>query len=485
MSVTSFVLPELLQGGMGVGVSSWRLASAVALCGQLGVVSGTGLDTLFVRRLQDGDPDGSLRRAMARFPWPELCAQVLEKYFRPEGRPVGKPYRALAKFQQTVSWFRQQVTVLANFVEVHLAKEGHEGPIGINLLTKIQAPNLASLYGAMLARVDVVLMGAGIPREIPRALDELAEHRPTSLRLELEDAEAEHGEEIRFDPRPLGAAAGGPLARPRFLPIVASNSLATLLARKAEGRVDGLVVEAATAGGHNAPPRGERRLNDRGEPIYGERDRVDLERLGELGLPFWLAGGQGSPERLEAARAAGARGVQVGTLFAYCRESGFAEPLKRRVVEALASHELDVRTDASASPTGFPFKVVQLEGTLSDPALYAARRRVCDLGYLATAYRRPDGAIGYRCAAEPVEDFVAKGGDAGRTDGRKCLCNALLAAAGHSQVRPGAGVEPPIVTSGDDLEAIRRMAAGRGVGQALYSAADVVGYLLRRDAAPA
>ena len=70
-------------------------------------------------------------------------------------------------YKQIVSVARQQVTMLANFVEVHLSKENHTGPIGVNLLTKVQLPNLASLSGAMLAEVDYVLMGAGIPREIP------------------------------------------------------------------------------------------------------------------------------------------------------------------------------------------------------------------------------------------------------------------------------------------------------------------------------
>ena len=76
---------------------------------------------------------------------------------------------------------------LAAFVEVSLAKEGHSGPIGINLLTKVQMPNLAMLYGAMLADVDVVLMGAGIPKDIPGALDAMAEHRPGSMNWEVEN----------------------------------------------------------------------------------------------------------------------------------------------------------------------------------------------------------------------------------------------------------------------------------------------------------
>ena len=65
--------PRIIQGGMGVAVSSWRLARAVSLRGQLGVVSGTAIDSVFVRRLQDGDPGGHVRRAMAAFPMPGVA----------------------------------------------------------------------------------------------------------------------------------------------------------------------------------------------------------------------------------------------------------------------------------------------------------------------------------------------------------------------------------------------------------------------------
>jgi len=43
---------------MGVAISHWRLARTVSIEGQLGVVSGAGLDVLLSRRLQLGDPGG-------------------------------------------------------------------------------------------------------------------------------------------------------------------------------------------------------------------------------------------------------------------------------------------------------------------------------------------------------------------------------------------------------------------------------------------
>lgn len=466
--------PLIIQGGMGIGVSSWQLARAVSMRGQLGVVSGTCIDSLFVRRLQDGDIGGHLRRAMERFPIPEVSAEALKKYFLPEGREEGAPYKMLSMWRQTMSRAREQITMLASFVEVYLAKEGHDGPVGINLLTKVQMPNMATLYGAMLAGVDYVLMGAGIPREIPGVLDAFAEHRPASMRFDVEGLARGEVEELHFDPRAHWDGEAPPaLERPKFLPIISSHSLASMLARKSTGRIDGFVVEAPTAGGHNAPPRGTLQTNERGEPIYGERDEVDLEAVKALGLPFWLAGGTGSPEGLRAALDAGAAGIQVGTLFAYADESGIEPSLKARVLEQARRGEIDVVTDLRASPTGFPFKVVQLEGTNSERSQYEARKRICDLGYLRTAYKRADGRIAYRCAAEPVDTYLKKGGKLEDTVDRKCLCNALMADVGHAQIRED-GPERGVLTSGDDLAAINRFAAGRDG----YSAGEVIDYLL-------
>ena len=68
--------PVIIQGGMGAGVSSWRLAQAVSRLGQLGVVSGTALDEIFVRRLQDGDPGGHMRRGLDAFPFPAMAERI-------------------------------------------------------------------------------------------------------------------------------------------------------------------------------------------------------------------------------------------------------------------------------------------------------------------------------------------------------------------------------------------------------------------------
>ena len=476
----STALPTIIQGGMGVGVSNWRLARAVASLGELGVVSGTGLDTLFVRRLQDGDPGGHLRRSMARYPIAGVAEEALERYFRPEGRAPDESYCLLPMFKQKLDRWRHQIVVLANFVEVDLAREGHDGRVGLNLLTKIQLPNPASLYGAMLAGVDYILMGAGIPREIPGVLDGLARGEPVEMTLDAVGLERGEKEMFGFDPAVVYDGPAPEVPRPDFLPIVASNSLATMLVRKATGRIDGFIIEGPTAGGHNAPPRGEVVYNERGEPQYGERDVVDLEKIADLGLPFWIAGGAGHPDRLREVQAAGAVGVQVGTLFAYCDESGLGADHKAEVIEGAMRGQIEILTDGRASPTGFPFKAVQLEGTLSSADVYEERDRCCDLGYLRTAYRNDRGRIAYRCASEPIGTFLKKGGAIEDTVGRKCLCNALMANLGQGQVQKTGAVEPKLFTAGDDLQALAVFLDGRRS----YTAADVIAYLRGETAAP-
>ncbi len=132
-------------------------------------------------------------------------------------------------------------------------------------------------------------------------------------------------------------------------------------------------------------------------------------------------------------------------------ESGLRADLRRRLLAELGAGQLVVRNDPLASPTGFPFKVAVLEGSLSQPEVYAARNRICDLGYLRSPAERPDGSVVYRCPADQVEMYVKKGGQVADTVGRKCLCNALFADIGLGQLRKDGYQELPAVTLGQDL----------------------------------
>ncbi len=461
-------LPQVIQGGMGVAVSSWRLANAVSKQGQLGVVSGTALDTVLARRLQLGDFEGDLAEAMAQFPDQAMADRVWDRYFISGGKAPGAAFRAKPIWTLSPSRALVELTIVGAFVEVWLAKRGHSNPVGINLLEKIQLPTIATLYGAMLAGVDVVLMGAGIPRNIPPLLDYLVAGKGCSLPIDVAGGEPA---QIHFEP---GEYLGGCPSKPLFFAIVASASLAQVMAKKCSPPADGFIVEGWKAGGHNAPPRGAMQLSESGEPVYGERDEVDFAKFRELGLPFWLAGSCGTAEGLKAAQELGAQGIQVGTAFAFCDESGIAPRLKSQVVRASVEGATHVFTDPKASPTGFPFKVYQLAGTASEEDVIQERERICDLGYLREAYRQADGKVGFRCAAEPVEDYVRKGGDAENCTGRKCVCNGLIGTIGLAQSRKGIA-EPSLITAGDDVSGIARFLKA---GETSYSASDVLEALL-------
>jgi NAD(P)H-dependent flavin oxidoreductase YrpB (nitropropane dioxygenase family) len=470
--------PIIIQGGMGVAVSGWRLARAVSLTNQLGVVSGTALASVFSRQLQLGDPAGHLARAAAAFPLPAVVERVWRQYFVPGGKPATAPFKLNPVPVIHPGPALVELTVLANFAEVYLAKEGHAGVVGIIYLEKIQLPTLPSLYGAMLAGVDYVLMGAGIPRSIPGIMDQFARGEPAVLKIDVTGALPGDEGLSTFDPRTLFGGPAPVLARPKFLAIISSSTLALTLARKSTGRVDGFIVEGAVAGGHNAPPRGPLQLSPAGEPVYGPRDVPELAKIREIGLPFWLAGAYSRPGKLAEARQLGAAGVQIGTAFAFCDESGVAGELKRRILQLCRSESLRVFTDPLASPTGFPFKVLQLLGTLSEEVRYFARERNCDLGYLREVYRKEDGSTGYRCAGEPVEDYLRKGGALADTVGRKCLCNGLMATVGLGQVR-AARAEDPILTAGDE---VAQLAHYLPANRDSYGAADVIRWLLGEPA---
>ena len=470
-------LSKIIQGGMGVAISDWNLARTVSMHGQMGIVSGTGISHVMIARLMEGDIDGHTRRALSHFPFQGPVRHILDRYYVPEPKLPQPPYKRPTMWTLNPPKALNELAVIANFVEVFLAKEGHQNAVGLNLLEKIQMPAMASLYGAMLAEVDFVTMGAGIPLQIPGLLDMLADHQPVRYRIDMLEAAQEDEYHVHFDPQAIFPGVVekiGRLPRPNFLPIISSVVLAKALIKRATGKINGFIIEGPTAGGHNAPPRGPMLLDEWGEPIYGKKDVVDLNKIKQLGLPFWMAGGYDSPEKLQYALDAGAIGIQVGTAFAFCAESGMDESLKSRIIQKVLDQEIKVHGDPIVSPTGYPFKVVQQEGTLSDPKIFQKRTRLCDIGILRHLYVRADGKVGFRCPAEPDKQYVKKGGEAEDAVERSCLCNNLLSTAGYIHHRKDGYAEPPIVTAGDGLLGIGKYIKS---GHHSYTAQDVLDYL--------
>jgi nitronate monooxygenase len=470
----SFTIPRIIQGGMGINVSSWRLAKAVSLKGQLGVVSGTAIDAVISRILQLGDKDGHVRRALDHFPFSDMANRVRDRFFVPGGKDERRPFKGIGMPSLTMNRAKTELLIVSNFVEVFLAKEDHSGSVGINYMEKIQIPTLPSLFGAMLAGVNVVLMGAGIPTAIPGILDDLAVYKPVSIRIHVEDNPAGEAYFNVFDPNDYVEHSFPDLIRPDFYGIVSTDIVVRQMERKASGVVNGYVIENYMAGGHNAPPRRDRTQPEGAAPCYTEKDNPDLGKIRDLGKPFWLAGMFTSPEKLKEALAAGAHGIQVGTPFAYCNESAMLRPIKDEVIRQSLAGTLEIETSFTASPTGYPFKMVRLQGEQFTVENVNKRKRVCDMGYLRTAYVNPAGAVAWRCPAEPVQDFVDKGGTEEGAKGRMCLCNGLTATVGYGQPRKDS-IEQPILTSGDEVLNLHRFVKGDSLQ---YSAADVIDYIL-------
>ena len=466
-------LPEIIQGGMGVYVSTPFLARAVALCGGLGTVSGVAVSHVFAYILQHGDPGGHYRRALEAFPFPDIAERVRATYFIEGGIEQYKKYHKVPVFSLHPPRNLIELTICANFAMVWLAKEGHDHPISINYLEKVQMPHLYSFFGAMLADVDVITIGAGIPLQVPGILDAFASGRSAEYRMTVEGSSGPAVQMV-FDPKTFFNKGSFSLKRPKFLPIVSSDKLAEiLLSKKASGKMDGFVAELPTAGGHNAGPRGNPKLfNEYGEPIYGEKDKINFERLHSLGLPFWIGGALANPDGLRYAQGVGAAGIQAGSIFALAQESALNDEQKRFIRKMGFRNNLRIIT-SEWSPTGFPFKVIELPGTLSDKATYAGRKRICNLSYLVSLFRRPDGVIVSRCGAEPEGKYLHKGGTLEGNQDKRCLCNGLLSAVtlGHPN-------EPQIFTLGDDVRFLQALMQNKDDS---YTVSDAMKYLLNKD----
>ena len=508
---------KLVQGGMGVYVSNWRLARAVAIEKPgitAGTVSGTALDVVHVRLLQLGDPGGHIRRALAAFDAQfgvSIGKRICKRYFVSGGKApterfkhspmqivrakngngsIPLPTEQGASVELGLDQDIVELLIATGFAEVWLAKEGHGGNIFINFLYKIELPLIYTMYGAMLAGVDGVIVGAGNPDGLPAICSRLANGQPITHDLKVLYRGTGEVFTVPFDPRQVadGKLVQVPLQRPAFLAIVSLENLVKALAQSQSEAPDGFIIEHHTAGGHNAGPQGPLKKDDRGQPIYSTEDEPDLQAIRQVGLPFWLAGGYGSRKGLQQALDVGATGVQVGSNFALAQESGMKPVFRTAILDGLkmGATDADMVHTMMCSPTGFPFKVAQLDETLAKPEIYNSRRRVCDIGMLQQrGLGKPNGDgtrhLFHRCPAEPIAGFISKRGLERNTENRRCLCNGLLACVGLGQMIRQDGrlvEEPAIVTLGNHLDGVRRLSRH---GQSPYWVRDVVIDILGRD----
>jgi NAD(P)H-dependent flavin oxidoreductase YrpB (nitropropane dioxygenase family) len=458
-------MPRLIQAGMGVHISSAALANITSRLGALGIVSGAALRHVVVEEVRAGNEETIA--AARTFPLARYIEDILAF------APGGKKHDAMVPMDSPdprLSGLPRRLSVISAYIEVVRARKGHQGKVGINVMWKCALTVLPTIYGAMLAGADALLCGAGVPMELPdivariRAGEDLSYTPLTGTGTHVHLAIAED------DPAPLLAR----LAPPKMMPILSNFAFPKRMLDTWERRNNGakpfaFVLENHAAGGHNAPPRNK-------AAFTAEDDLASyFDKVLALGVPVYVAGDfkqGGTREDFLEWLEAGAYGIQVGSRFALCTDSGMRADLRDRIIEMNQRGEMKVLTSLRNSPTGYPFKYAAVPGTLSDPAVYDARERVCNRLHLGQSHfeTQPDGTVKetYICPAMPEKQFVGLGGDREELAGRVCLCNSLLSTAGVY-----CDTEPPIVTLGMSGQLIKERRTARQVMEELLTPAGV------------
>lgn len=453
--------PKIILGGMGVAVSWWYLVRLACLATSklgldfLGIVSLTAIGDVAIRRLQLGDKD--MLRALHAFPVSEVAAIICEKYYIEGGKRSKDSFHQLPLFSLDPSWDLIWINIFAGFAEVWLAREGHEGKVGVNILEKIQMPIIYNLLGAMWAGADAVIVGAGLPIQIPEVINAILEGREIFYRLTV--AGDCRGQEfvMQLDLEKLLQRVSAKsrhnvnslrLDRPWFFPIVTLSGTAKILEDKIGEEITGFVVEEKDAGGHNAPPRNKKAdRNQFGELVYGPKDVIDWTYFAELSKrkPFFPAAGFISRAKRKEYAQYNPAGFQIGGPFGACNGTGIHQPILLVLRNLLMKGQLEVLSNPDISSSGYPFQTASLYGTLAEVGIRENRKKRCNLGYLRQAYCE-NGELKFRCSAEEPSVYVAKGGKLDDTVNKGCLCNGLMSNIGLAQVYKDGYREPSVVT---------------------------------------
>lgn len=254
-------LLPVVQGGMGVGVSAHRLAGSVAALGGVGTISSVDL----------------------RRHHPDLMA-------RTRGLGAGEAAKQAIDAANLEAIDR----------EVRAARErsGGRGLLAINVMRAVSA-YAASVRRALEAGIDAVVVGAGLPLDLP----DLARDYPDVA----------------------------------LVPILSDARGVQLVVRRWEkkGRLpDAIVIEHPRyAGGH----LGAARIEELGDARFDFEVVIPqvLAFLREAGIereiPLIAAGGISSHEDIERLQRLGASAVQMGTAFAVTQECD-ADPVFKQVL---------------------------------------------------------------------------------------------------------------------------------------------------------
>ncbi len=272
----------VVQGGMGVGVSAHRLAGSVAACGAVGTISSVDL-----RRHH---PD-----LMAR------CGALA----------AGGDAAAL---KATVD--AANLEALQREIAAAQRLAGGRGLLAVNVMRAV-SEYAASVRTALEAGIDAVVVGAGLPLDLP----ELAREHPQAL----------------------------------LIPILSDARGVQLVVKKWERKQrlpDAIVIEHPRwAGGH----LGAARIEDLGDTRF-EFEQVlpavntFLRNAGvEREVPLIAAGGVRCFEDIARLQSLGAAAVQLGTAFVATEECD-ADPVFKQVLAGARDEDLVEFTSVAGLP---------------------------------------------------------------------------------------------------------------------------------------
>lgn len=259
-------LLPLVQGGMGVGVSAHGLAGAVAAQGGVGTLSSVDL----------------------RRHHPDLME-----------RTHGLDMADLPAARQAID--EANLEAISREIAAARHRAGGQGLLAINVMRAVSA-YAASVKRALEAGIDAVVVGAGLPLDLP----DLAQDHP----------------------------------RAALIPILSDARGVQLVIRKWERKKrlpDAIVIEhPRLAGGH----LGAARIADLQDPRFDFENAIPQSRAWlrsagiEAEVPLIAAGGIRSCEDIARLQALGAAAAQLGTPFAVTLEADAHPEFKRVLAEA-------------------------------------------------------------------------------------------------------------------------------------------------------
>jgi nitronate monooxygenase len=322
-----------VQGGMGIGISLATLAKAVAKRGGVGTISSAALAALVSKRL---------------------------------GRRVDERQAAA--------------------IEVAESKRDG-GFIAMNIMVALHQAFTDSILGAVDGGVDAIILGAGLPTNLPESLES---------------------------------------ADVALIPIVSSVKALRIICKRWKDRYkripDAVVLEGPLAGGHLGFSQADLNKDEfRLETLFGPVKEF-AQKHGDF--PVIVAGGIYYHEDIVRwVNEMGADGVQMGTRFAATHESSASADFKQAIINC---REQDIIVPKKpGSPCGLPFRIIKTSPGYQT-ALKKARLPKCNRGFVLRKDEAGDFTV---CSAKDSYNSF-------------CICNVLLSAHGFTDK------EEPIYTIG-------------------------------------